>query len=174
MSFTAAPPIRPWLSRWPVTPDSFSADRPAGHATGRHLARTLAVQALYAADIKGEGSDPISELEHLLTLESAADRPVEKAVGSYTRDLLSAVASCESAVGSIREVLSTWSYERLTPVERCILRVGLAELDGDLGVPPIVAIDEAILLAKEYGTKNSEKFINGVLDAIYKKKKSST
>ena len=97
--------------------------------------------------------------------------PADREVETYTRKLLQAVTDTREADLNIRSVLSSWTLERVTPVERCILRVGLAEMDGNLGVPPIVAIDEAIRLAKEFGTKNSEKFVNGVLDAIYKKKK---
>lgn len=96
---------------------------------------------------------------------------MDKEVESYARKLLRAVESGDSADRLIQSVLSSWTLDRVTPVERCILWVGLAELEGTLGVPPIVAIDEAIRLAKEFGTKNSEKFVNGVLDAIYKKKK---
>lgn len=104
--------------------------------------------------------------------ELTESEPVDSEVESYARDLLKAVEACESAAETqIRAALSSWTFERVTPVELCILRVGLAELEGGLGVPPIVAIDEAIRLAKEFGTKNSEKFINGVLDAIFKKKK---
>jgi len=124
------------------------------------------VQALYAADLKGEGASASDELDNLILLE-----PVEKEIESYARKLIQAASSTDSADRSIQSVLSSWTFDRVTPVERCILRVGLAELEGSLGVPPIVAIDEAIRLAKEFGTKNSEKFINGVLDAIFKKKK---
>lgn len=124
------------------------------------------MQSLYAADLKGEGASAAEELENLLLQE-----PAEKEVESYARKLLQAAAVTDAADQSIQSVLSSWTFDRVTPVERCILRVGLAELEGNLGVPPIVAIDEAIRLAKEFGTKNSEKFINGVLDAIFKKKK---
>ena len=98
--------------------------------------------------------------------------PADREIDAYARKLLAAVAAGDAESGpKIRAVLSSWTFERVTPVELCILRVGLAELDGDLGVPPIVAIDEAIRLAKEFGTKNSEKFVNGVLGTVYKKKK---
>lgn len=127
------------------------------------------MQALYAADMKGADGRALEELERLLEND-----PVDGSVQSYARSLLEAVAANIEAEQAIQSVLSSWTMERVTPVEWCILLVGLAELQGNLGVPPVVAIDEAIRLAKEYGTKNSEKFINGVLDAIYKKKKPST
>lgn len=150
----------------PVTPDARSSG--GGGGSKRHQSRALAVQALYASEVKSAG-DAAGELEHLLISE-----PVDKEVESYARKLLQAVSAGDTkdaADEAIQSVLSSWTLERVTPVERCILRVGLAELKTDLGVPPIVAIDEAIRLAKEFGTKNSEKFVNGVLDAIYKKKK---
>lgn len=125
------------------------------------------MQSLYAASLKGEQEAVAGELDKLLSVE-----PAEKEIEVYARKLLQTVTVGENdAETKIRGALSSWTFERLTPVELCILRVGLAELEGNLGVPPIVAIDEAIRLAKEFGTKNSEKFINGVLDAIFKKKK---
>lgn len=116
--------------------------------------------------MKDDANGASGELDKLVVLE-----PVDKEVELYARKLLQAVSASVTSNRSIQAVLSSWTLERVTPVERCILRLGLAELEGDLGVPPIVAIDEAIRLAKEFGTKNSEKFVNGVLDAIFKKKK---
>ena len=124
------------------------------------------MQSLYAAEFKGADASSSEELDKLVLREEP-----DKEVEAYARKLLQTVLSNESADRSIQSVLSSWTLDRVTPVERCILRVGIAELEGGLGVPPIVAIDEAIRLAKEFGTKNSEKFVNGVLDAIFKKKK---
>ncbi|OGH55820.1 MAG: transcription antitermination factor NusB [Candidatus Lindowbacteria bacterium RIFCSPLOWO2_12_FULL_62_27] len=119
--------------------------------------------------MKGGEAGAAAELETLLQNE-----PADKEIESYARKLLETLSSTESTDSAIQSVLSSWTLERVTPVERCILRVGLTELEGNLGVPPIVAIDEAIRLSKEFGTKNSEKFVNGVLDAIYKKKKPAS
>lgn len=129
----------------------------------RHQARVLAVQAVYAADM--QGCDPSAALEALIENE-----PAEESVASYARQLAEGVRDAGTAwTSQIEKVLSSWSIDRVTHVERCILRVALVELSGRTQVPPLVAIDEAIQLSKEYGTKNSEKFINGVLDAIWKK-----
>ncbi len=119
--------------------------------------------------MKGKGAEAAVELDRLIEVD-----PPDEGVVEYARKLLEAVGQNAEADRAITSVLSSWTLERVTPVERCILWVGLSELQGNSGVPPIVAIDEAIRLAKEFGTKNSEKFVNGVLDAIYKKKKSAT
>jgi transcription antitermination protein NusB len=137
-------------------------------APKRHAARVLVMRAIYAAEIQGRTISDL--LEELLTQED-----VEKEVLSYANKLAAVVSEMGDEVkDQIKSVLSSWTLDRVSPVERSILRLGLAELKGSLGIPPIVAIDESIRLAKEYGSKNSEKFINGVLDAIWKKEKSAS
>lgn len=62
-----------------------------------------------------------------------------------------------------------WDLQRFTPVDRSILRLALCELQCGGDTPPRVVINEAIELAKQYGTAESPQFVNGVLDAIYQK-----
>ncbi len=66
----------------------------------------------------------------------------------------------------IRDHLSNWRLERLTAIDRGILRLATAELTTRSDVPPKVAIHEAIRLAERYGTEESPRFVNGVLDAV--------
>lgn len=61
-----------------------------------------------------------------------------------------------------------WEFEKIAPVDRAILEIGIYEIIASDGVPPIVAINEAIEIAKEYGNNNSPKFINGVLSTVMK------
>jgi N utilization substance protein B len=65
--------------------------------------------------------------------------------------------------------LDNWSLERLSYIDRGVLRIGAAELLFDDEVPPKVAIQQAIRLAEAYGGNDSPRFVNGVLDALYKK-----
>ena len=60
-----------------------------------------------------------------------------------------------------------WDVSRISPVERNIIRLAIVELTGD-DVPPKVAINEAIEIARQYGGAESPKFVNGVLDVVFK------
>lgn len=70
--------------------------------------------------------------------------------------------------GKISVCLENWHIERLSSVDRCVLRLGTYELLYEQDVPIEVTLDEAVELAKKYGTENSSKFVNGVLDKIAK------
>lgn len=67
--------------------------------------------------------------------------------------------------------LKHWSFSRLTGVDRAILRIACCELLYLTDIPPKVVINEALEIAKKYGTAESSRFVNGVLDAIYKAKR---
>jgi len=74
----------------------------------------------------------------------------------------------ESIDAALHKALVNWSFERLAKVDRCILRIGVAELLFDPNVPGKVSIQEAVRLAERYGGAQSPGFVNGVLDAVYK------
>ena len=67
-----------------------------------------------------------------------------------------------------------WKFERLALLDRNILRLGVYELLYFDDVPPEVALDEAVELAKKFGTEQARKFINGILDRIWKEQRDST
>ena len=68
----------------------------------------------------------------------------------------------------LRKALQNWRLERLAAIDRAVLRIGAAELLHGEDIPPKVAIQEAIRLAEAYGGKDSPRFVNGVMDALYK------
>ena len=70
--------------------------------------------------------------------------------------------------GTLRCYLDNWSLDRLSRIDRAVLRLGAVELLYSEEIPPKVAIQEAILLAEAYGGDESPRFVNGVLDALYK------
>ncbi len=70
--------------------------------------------------------------------------------------------------------LDNWSLDRLSRIDRAVLRIGAAELLYQEEIPPKVAIQEAIHLAEAYGGDESPRFVNGVLDALYKERASRT
>lgn len=76
--------------------------------------------------------------------------------------------------GKITAASENWRIERMTPVDRSILRLGTLELLAHPEVPTEVVIDEAVELAKRYGADNSAKFVNGVLDRIASERRDSS
>ena len=72
------------------------------------------------------------------------------------------------------ESLENWRLERLAGIDRGVLRLAATEILFLSDVPPKVSIQEAIRLAERYGSAESPKFVNGVLDALYKRQESST
>jgi N utilization substance protein B len=131
----------------------------------RRQGRELALRALYALDTrKGPSDDPVQAAEEALA------RCVESFEGldegrAYARELVRGVASeLEALDTSLRAALQKWRLERLARVDRGLLRIGCWELLH--GVPVEVCIDEAVELAKSYGTEDSGGFVNGVLDRV--------
>ena len=96
-----------------------------------------------------------------------ADARVDGPTGDYANRLVSAVWRDRVQIDrELERHMPGWSVPRLQSVDRNLLRVAIAELDGDV-VPPKVVIDEAITIGQEYGTADSGRFINGVLDAVW-------
>lgn len=124
-------------------------------------ARARALQALYAWEMRGgEGN-----LEQVATQvwddmsitpdERRVAGPLVRMVAQRQRDLDDELA----------DVTTNWRLERLGAVERCVLRLGAAELS--LGeTPPRVVIQESVTLAERFGSAASARFVNGVLDAL--------
>ncbi|MBI4285078.1 MAG: transcription antitermination factor NusB [Chloroflexi bacterium] len=127
---------------------------------GRRRARSLALQALY--EIDAAGHDPQTVVDCLL---SGADLPEENA--AFVRGLVEGVLEHQEKMDSyIRKFAPAWPVEQLSIVDRNILRLAIFEILIDNEVPVKVAIDEAVELAKTFGSDSSPKFVNGVLGSI--------
>lgn len=136
----------------------------------RHIARTLALQTLFELDMKGEMATPLDALDPIINRNRDEFGEGIKDT-SFSKDILVNVLSRRITVDDIiTRAAPDWPLEKIGTVDRNILRIGLSELlFGDrTQVPPKVAIDEAIELAKTYGGETSGRFVNGVLGAIYK------
>ena len=93
--------------------------------------------------------------------------PYHKDVIEYAGLLLSGIKRGRNVIdGLIEEKSERWRLDRIALVDKNILRIGVYEMPFSEDVPPLVAIDEAIELAKKYGSEQSGDFINGVLDGI--------
>jgi N utilization substance protein B len=118
------------------------------------------LQALYAWDVRGD-----QQLERVATQlwDDLSVPPDErKLAGLLIRTLSSCATELDAA---LTDVTMNWRLERLAVVDRCVLRLGAAELQR-AETPPRVVIQEAVHLAERYGTLKSAKFVNGVLDAL--------
>lgn len=126
----------------------------------RRRARILALQTLYEADTTGH--DAHGTLERLLR-ETAA--PEE--IGVFARELVSSVTEQRQALDDvIAKVAPAWPLEQMAPVDRNILRLAIMEILLNNRTPVKAAINEAVELAKSFGSDNSAKFVNGVLGSV--------
>lgn len=133
----------------------------------RRLARELAVQCLYQMEMTG-----VTAGEALETLfqEAKEDNETgialsdEDALRVYVEELVSETRRMRQVIDSVMSgYLKGWKMERLSRVDRQILRLAVYEMTCRDDVPPKAAINEAIELAKHFGTEESGKFVNGVL-----------
>ena len=126
----------------------------------RSAARAIALQALYQFDMRGE------EFSGGLA-DFMAQWGREPATQEYARELIEGCRLAQSELdAAIKAKADNWGLSRMAAVDRTILRIGAYELIYGTDIPPKVAIDEAIRLAKKYSTEDSSAFVNGVLDQI--------
>jgi N utilization substance protein B len=121
------------------------------------------LQALYACEV-GDDSDCVRVLEGIM------DQSDEDAsAGQYAKTLVVKVLSERAEIDALlQRHTANWDVKRMTAIDRNILRMAVAELECSEDVPFKVVIDEAVELAKQYGTDDSGKFVNGVIDSIRK------
>lgn len=122
--------------------------------------RARALQALFAWDVRV--GTPLDRIASLVwdDLEVAPD---ERAFADALLGILQAQGAALDA--ELSEVTTNWRLERLGAIERCVLRLGAAELSQG-STPPRVIIQEAVRLAERFGSAQSARFVNGVLDAL--------
>ena len=132
--------------------------------SNRHLARTLAMQTLFAWDFNGRSSD---NLDYIIAENFKNFAPNFNDGGFVKNTILGVLAKVDEIDNYIRKYATEWPLEQITPVDRNVMRIGIYELLYSENIPPRVAINEAIEIAKAFGGDSSGKFINGVLGAIY-------
>jgi N utilization substance protein B len=132
----------------------------------RSRARGWALQALYAWEARGAAEDSVIRvLENLYEHLNVSSRN-----RLYAEALVRLVSRNLSQVDRILDQhLTNWSLNRLSVIDRNVLRLGVAEMLFMDDVPPRVTIREMIGLAEKYGTSESPRFVNGVLDAVMRR-----
>jgi len=132
--------------------------------SNRHLGRTLALQSLFEWDFYQGTREIQGVLQHHLDLFAPKFEDQE-----FTKHLVEGILeNVEQLNVIIRRYAPDWPLEQITTVDRNVLRIGIYELKFDKDIPPKVAINEAIELAKTFGGDASGKFVNGVLGSIYR------
>ncbi len=132
----------------------------------RHLSRSIVLQTLFECDFDGKKSNR----EEMLDRNIAEFGPGLND-SLFMQELLSGILEKEDTLNEIIEKAAPdWPIDKISIVDRNILRIGLYELlfSDRTQVPPKVAINEAIELAKSFGGEKSSKFVNGVLGGVYK------
>lgn len=130
----------------------------------RHLARTIALQTLFQWDFLKGKKDPGEILEYIKK-EFAPDFDDQ----GFSFDLINGIVENKKKIdGLITQFAPEWPIDQITMTDRNVLRIGVYELKLKEDIPPKVAINEAIELAKAFGGDSSGKFVNGVLGSIYK------
>lgn len=138
----------------------------------RRKGRILAFQALYAWDVS---KIEVSDLLDFNWLEQDRINKLGAEGILFPRLLISgAIENIEEIDAKIKLFLNNWDFDRLSKVELAILRLSVYSLLFQKDVHPSIVIDEAIDIARDYGGDESYKFINGILDSIYKDQEGKT
>jgi N utilization substance protein B len=129
----------------------------------RHLLRTIVMQSLYESEFHPD--QPIAEIAERYTRSAGAG---DDATG-YVEAALAGIAKHRKRID---ELITTnapeWPLDQIAGIDRAVLRLGIYEILESSEIPPKVAINEAVELAKSFGGENSGSFVNGVLGTVYR------
>ncbi len=126
----------------------------------RRKARELALQMLFQYDLTGD---------ECKTEEFLEDKEIEEDVKEFAIRLKDKVIAHLSDIDAIiKKKTKGWTLKRMAVVDRNVLRFAICEMLYFPDIPPKVTINEAIEIAKKYGSEDSGQFVNGILDSIYK------
>jgi N utilization substance protein B len=132
----------------------------------RHLLRTIALQSLYQWDFNGQKPESVSGIvdHNVQEFGHGIEDP------AFVTALVNGVIAHKANIDpKIEKAAPEWPLDQVSIVDRNVLRIGIYELLYTKGeIPPKVAINEAIELAKAFGSDSSGKFVNGVLGTIYR------
>lgn len=138
-------------------------------ASNRHLGRVIVLQSLYEYELRTLAHDPEVDLDIIVAKNI---EPYEKALGDteFVYNLAHKVSeNFDTLDAALQPMAPEWPISSISAIDRNVLRMGLYELSECRDtIPPKVAINEAVELAKAFGSDNSSKFINGVLGTAFK------
>lgn len=142
----------------------------------RRKGRILAFQALYfwdtlSADVKSKKDDraSIEELTGFEWLEEEKRNKLDESISAFSKILIAGTVENIAGIDDIiKKHLENWDITRVNRVDLAILRISVFSLMFQKEIAPSIVIDEAIGISREFGTDDSYRFINGVLDSIRK------
>ncbi len=128
----------------------------------RRLSRELTLKFLYQFEFnESDFDEQMASFEERLSCQEEVTQFMEELVGKILQH--------KSEIDELLQKYSEhWTLDRMTVIDRNILRLGVCELIHSRTIPPKVAINEAVEIAKKYGSEESPDFINGILDRIFK------
>ena len=127
----------------------------------RHDSRVAALQYLYAWSI----NPPDSLAEDLRVFFEGMEQP--RAHYAFGEELISGVVQNQAAIDAqIKALAKNWEFERIAKIDLAILRIAMFEMLHRTDIPPVVSINEAIDISKEFSNADSKRFINGILDRL--------
>ena len=126
----------------------------------RHMARRLAVQAIYQWQIAGHLTGELLD-------QFRTDRDYHKVDPDYFADIISSVVSTSGEFDAVLKPYLPRDIELIDEIERAVLRISVHELKNHPEVPYKVVINEAVGLVKQFGAVGAHKFVNGVLDKVW-------
>ena len=133
-------------------------------ASYRHLARIVVMQTIFAYEFRKD-VDLNEELRHCAEEFSSKMKDL-----SFAEKILKGVFENKDDIFEVmQKEAPEWPIERIARIDRAILMIGIYEIIHSEDVPPIVAINEGVEMAKSYGDMNSAKFVNGVLSSVMHK-----
>ena len=128
----------------------------------KRKSRIIALQALYAFQISETTIDVL--LEHIKSNQESEE------IISYAKSLsMLTINNLDDIDFYIADNAQNWEFDRISLIDKLVLRLSLAEMMYEDSVPPKVSIVEGVEIAKEFGTESSGGFVNGILDSVYKK-----
>lgn len=137
-------------------------------ASNRHLGRIIVLQSLYEIAFRATCEDETLDQEEVVSRNISRYKAATKDSGfivEYTKGVLSLSEELDSR---LQPLAPEWPLHQIAKIDHVVLQMGAYELLKHNDVPPKVAINEAVELAKAFGGDNSSKFINGVLGSLLK------
>ena len=139
-------------------------------ASNRHLARIVALQTVYEYDFRLNAGDKHLDVDELLKRHLGRYKETIDDLNFAQELIKGTIASLEKLDAALQPLAPEWPLAQIGRIDHAILRISLYELlfMNESSIPPKVTINEAVELAKSFGSENSSKFINGVLGSAWR------
>jgi N utilization substance protein B len=141
----------------------------------RRRAREAALQILYFLDSQEQPVERLLTTYFTYFRDEAEGAPLDEESRTFTEELVRGVVGRRDAIDQlITRAALNWRLERMARVDRNVLRIATYELTSIANIPARVTLNEAIELAKRYGTSESAAFVNGILDKVAQSTKAAS